>query len=36
MHPAGHPLMKAQDLMGGRIINNGSLSAHAPRPLSVA
>lgn len=29
-------LMKTQDPKGGRIINNGSLSAHAPRPLSVA
>lgn len=28
--------MKAQDPKGGRIINNGSISAHAPRPLSVA
>ena len=28
-------LMKAQDPMGGRIINNGSISAHAPRPRSV-
>ena len=28
--------MKAQDPRGGRIINNGSISAHAPRPLSVA
>jgi len=27
--------MKAQDPMGGRIINNGSISAHAPRPGSV-
>ncbi|MDP6344250.1 MAG: SDR family oxidoreductase [Alphaproteobacteria bacterium] len=25
-------VMKAQDPMGGRIINNGSVSAHAPRP----
>lgn len=25
---------KAQDPMGGRIINNGSISAHAPRPNS--
>lgn len=24
------------DPQGGRIINNGSLSAHAPRPMSVA
>ncbi|MBW0152498.1 MAG: SDR family oxidoreductase [Phenylobacterium sp.] len=29
-------LMKAQDPGGGRIINNGSISAHAPRPRSVA
>ncbi len=29
-------LMKAQDPQGGRIINNGSLSAHAPRPNSIA
>jgi NAD(P)-dependent dehydrogenase (short-subunit alcohol dehydrogenase family) len=28
--------MKAQDPKGGRIINNGSISAYAPRPLSVA
>lgn len=28
--------MKAQVPKGGRIINNGSISAHAPRPLSVA
>jgi NAD(P)-dependent dehydrogenase (short-subunit alcohol dehydrogenase family) len=28
-------LMKAQDPQGGRIINNGSISAHAPRPGSV-
>jgi NADP-dependent 3-hydroxy acid dehydrogenase YdfG len=28
-------LMKAQDPMGGRIINNGSISAHAPRPDSA-
>ena len=28
-------LMKAQDPQGGRIINNGSVSAHAPRPGSV-
>ncbi|QFR32597.1 SDR family oxidoreductase [Ancylobacter sp. TS-1] len=27
-------LMKAQDPKGGRIINNGSISAHAPRPLT--
>ena len=29
-------LMKAQDPPGGRIVNNGSISAHAPRPGSVA
>ena len=28
-------LMKAQQPMGGRIINNGSISAHAPRPRSA-
>jgi NAD(P)-dependent dehydrogenase (short-subunit alcohol dehydrogenase family) len=28
-------LMKAQSPRGGRIINNGSISAHAPRPLSA-
>ena len=28
--------MKEQDPRGGRIINNGSISAHTPRPLSVA
>ena len=28
-------IMKAQDPRGGRIINNGSLSAHAPRPDSA-
>jgi NAD(P)-dependent dehydrogenase (short-subunit alcohol dehydrogenase family) len=27
--------MKSQDPMGGRIINNGSLSAHVPRPNSI-
>jgi len=27
--------MKAQSPRGGRIINNGSISAHAPRPFSV-
>jgi NADP-dependent 3-hydroxy acid dehydrogenase YdfG len=26
--------MKSQSPRGGRIINNGSISAHAPRPLS--
>jgi NAD(P)-dependent dehydrogenase (short-subunit alcohol dehydrogenase family) len=29
-------LMKAQQPRGGRIINNGSISAYAPRPQSVA
>ncbi|MFB9924078.1 SDR family oxidoreductase [Amycolatopsis halotolerans] len=29
-------LMRDQDPRGGRIINNGSISAHAPRPASVA
>ena len=29
-------LMKTQSPKGGRIINNGSISAHAPRPMSVA
>ena len=29
-------IMKSQDPKGGRIINNGSISAHAPRPMSVA
>ncbi|WP_417234732.1 SDR family oxidoreductase [Arthrobacter sp.] len=28
--------MKSQTPQGGRIINNGSVSAHAPRPASVA
>ena len=28
-------LMKAQDPKGGRIINNGSISAHVPRPNSA-
>jgi NAD(P)-dependent dehydrogenase (short-subunit alcohol dehydrogenase family) len=29
-------IMKAQTPRGGRIINNGSISAHTPRPQSVA
>ncbi|MCW5634675.1 MAG: SDR family oxidoreductase [Rubrivivax sp.] len=29
-------IMKAQKPMGGRIINNGSISAYAPRPGSIA
>ncbi|WP_329194826.1 MULTISPECIES: SDR family oxidoreductase [unclassified Streptomyces] len=28
--------MKAQDPQGGRLINNGSISAHVPRPHSIA
>jgi NAD(P)-dependent dehydrogenase (short-subunit alcohol dehydrogenase family) len=28
-------IMKAQEPRGGRIINNGSISAHAPRPNSA-
>jgi NAD(P)-dependent dehydrogenase (short-subunit alcohol dehydrogenase family) len=28
--------MRRQQPMGGRIINNGSISAHVPRPLSIA
>jgi NAD(P)-dependent dehydrogenase (short-subunit alcohol dehydrogenase family) len=29
-------MMRQQSPMGGRIINNGSISAHAPRPGSIA
>src|ERR687883_132443 len=29
-------IMKEQKPMGGRIINNGSISAHVPRPQSIA
>jgi NAD(P)-dependent dehydrogenase (short-subunit alcohol dehydrogenase family) len=29
-------IMKSQEPRGGRIINNGSISAHVPRPFSVA
>jgi NAD(P)-dependent dehydrogenase (short-subunit alcohol dehydrogenase family) len=29
-------IMKSQNPRGGRIINNGSISAHAPRPDSGA
>src|SRR5258708_7594140 len=29
-------IMKHQSPKGGRIINNGSISAHAPRPMSIA
>ncbi|PZP36669.1 MAG: 3-oxoacyl-ACP reductase [Roseateles depolymerans] len=32
---AAFALMKAQSPRGGRIINNGSISAHAPRPNSA-
>lgn len=33
---AAFRVMKAQEPRGGRIINNGSISAHAPRPESIA
>ena len=33
---AAYRTMKEQDPQGGRIINNGSISAHTPRPHSVA
>ncbi|MFM0644200.1 SDR family NAD(P)-dependent oxidoreductase [Paraburkholderia bryophila] len=33
---AAYRLMKAQSPQGGRIINNGSISAHAPRPHTIA
>jgi NAD(P)-dependent dehydrogenase (short-subunit alcohol dehydrogenase family) len=33
---AAFRLMAAQDPRGGRIINNGSISAHVPRPQAVA
>jgi NAD(P)-dependent dehydrogenase (short-subunit alcohol dehydrogenase family) len=32
---AAFGIMKEQTPMGGRIINNGSISAHVPRPLSA-
>jgi NAD(P)-dependent dehydrogenase (short-subunit alcohol dehydrogenase family) len=32
---AAYAMMKAQDPKGGRIINNGSISAYAPRPGSA-
>ena len=32
---AAFKLMKSQNPQGGRIINNGSVSAHAPRPFSA-
>jgi NAD(P)-dependent dehydrogenase (short-subunit alcohol dehydrogenase family) len=33
---AAFRVMKAQDPRGGRIINNGSISAHVPRPGAIA
>lgn len=33
---AAFKIMKAQQPMGGRIINNGSISAHTPRPDAVS
>jgi NAD(P)-dependent dehydrogenase (short-subunit alcohol dehydrogenase family) len=33
---AAFRIMKGQDPQGGRIINNGSISAHVPRPFAVA
>lgn len=33
---AAFRIMRHQDPQGGRIINNGSISAHAPRPMSIA
>ena len=33
---AAFRIMKAQSPRGGRIINNGSISAHVPRPRSIA
>ncbi|AHG63968.1 SDR family oxidoreductase [Advenella mimigardefordensis] len=33
---AAFRVMRYQDPQGGRIINNGSISAHAPRPMSIA
>jgi NAD(P)-dependent dehydrogenase (short-subunit alcohol dehydrogenase family) len=33
---AAFRIMKAQSPQGGRIVNNGSISAHVPRPDSVA
>jgi len=33
---AAFRMMKHQEPRGGRIINNGSISAHAPRPRSIA
>ena len=33
---AAFGLMKRQNPQGGRIINNGSISAHTPRPMAIA
>ena len=33
---AAFRIMRAQDPQGGRIVNNGSISAQVPRPLSIA
>lgn len=33
---AAFRVMRQQNPQGGRIINNGSISAHAPRPMSIA
>mgnify|MGYP000246733306 CR=1 FL=1 len=33
---AAFGIMRKQDPQGGRIINNGSISAHVPRPSSIA
>ena len=33
---AAFKIMKSQSPQGGRIINNGSISAHAPRPNTIA
>jgi NAD(P)-dependent dehydrogenase (short-subunit alcohol dehydrogenase family) len=33
---AAYRVMKSQQPRGGRIVNNGSISAHAPRPNSIA
>ena len=36
VHPGSHQDHEGPEPRGGRIINNGSISAHAPRPFSVA
>jgi NAD(P)-dependent dehydrogenase (short-subunit alcohol dehydrogenase family) len=36
MARGAYRMMREQDPKGGRIINNGSISAHAPRPGSAA